>query len=256
MRTQTQAVLGIALASALAATAHAEISGVQFSADMISQGSDGQAETVKMFVGDGRMRKEMTQQGQEVIQIIDQNRGMMWVLFPDRQTYMEQGGAPGEGAPAPAPPPTAETDPCAGMPGLTCRRAGEEAVGGRAAVKWDMVMTHEGQSMNGTLWIDAERAIPLKHEMSNGEKMELVMVGTETMEGRQVERWEMTTTAPDQPPTRVLQWYDPELKLSVREEFPGGGVRELKSIRIGAQPDHLFAVPAGYTRMEMPQPGQ
>ncbi|EGV17246.1 hypothetical protein [Thiocapsa marina] len=254
MRTQTQALLGIALASALAGAAHAEIAGVQFSADMISQGPDGQAETVKMFVGDGRMRKEMTQQGQEVVQIVDQTRGMMWVLFPDRQTYLEQGGAAGEGG-APVPPATAETDPCAGMPGLTCRRVGEEDVGGRKAIKWEMVMTHEGQTMNGTLWIDAERAIPLKHEMSNGEKMELLMVGTETIDGREVEKWEMTTTAPDRPPTRVLQWYDPELKLSVREEFPGGGVRELKSIRIGPQPDHLFAVPAGYTRMETSQPG-
>jgi hypothetical protein len=256
MRTQLQAVLGVALASALAATAQAEIAGVQFSADMISQGPDGRSETVKMFVGDGRMRKEMTQQDQEVVQIIDQNRGMMWVLFPARQTYLEQGGPPSEGAPVPAPTPTAETDPCAGMPGLTCRRAGEETVGGRTAVKWEMVMTHEGQRMTGTLWVDAERAIPLKHEMSNGEKMELVMVGKETIDGRQVEKWEMTTTAPNQPPTRVLQWYDPELKLSVREEFPGGGVRELKSIRIGAQPDNLFEVPAGYTRMEAPQSGQ
>jgi hypothetical protein len=255
MRTQVQALLGIALASALAATAQAEIAGVQFSADMISQAPDGRTETVKMFVGDGRMRKEMTQQDQDVIQIIDQNRGILWVLFPEQQTYLEQGRPPGEAGPGPVPGPSAEADPCAGMPGLTCRRAGDEQVGGRKAVKWEMVMTHEGQSMSGTLWIDAERAIPLKHEMSNGEKMELVMIGTDTIEGRQVEKWEMTTAAPNQQPTRVLQWYDPELKLSVREEFPGGGVRELKSIRIGAQPDHLFAVPAGYTRMEMPQPG-
>jgi outer membrane lipoprotein-sorting protein len=254
MRTQMQALLGITLASALVATAQAEIAGVQFSADMISQAPDGRVETVKMFVGDGRMRKEMKQQDQDVIQIIDQNRGMLWVLFPDQQTYLEQGGPPGEGGIGPAGP-SAETDPCAGMQGLTCRRAGEDDVGGRKAVKWEMVMTREGQSMSGTLWIDAERAIPLKHEMSNGEKMELLMVGTDTIEGRQVEKWEMTTTAPNQQPNRVLQWYDPELKLSVREEFPGGGLRELKSIRIGAQPDHLFAVPAGYTRMEMPQPG-
>lgn len=253
MTMQSRVLTGIALASLLASGAHAEIAGVQFSAEMVSRAPDGRVETVQMFVGDGRMRKEMSQQDQEVVQIIDQNRGISWVLFPAQQTYLEQAARPGEAGPAAPPPASAQTDPCAGMPGLTCERIGEESVGGRTAVKWEMVMTHEGQSMQGTLWIDAERAIPLKHQMSNGEIMELLMVGTETIDGRQVEKWEMTTTAPNQEPTRILQWYDPELKLSVREEFPGGGVRELKSIRIADQPDHLFAVPAGYNRVEMSQ---
>jgi hypothetical protein len=256
MRRQTQALTGIALASVLAATAHAEIAGVQFSADMMSSGPDGQVAAGKMFVGEGRMRMEMSQQGREIIRISDQNRGMEWILFPDQQTYLEQGGAPGAGEPMPARPPSAETNPCGDMPGLTCRRVGEESVGGRAAVKWEMEVTHEGQTMRGAQWIDAERGLPLKHEMPNGETMELKLVGNETIDGRQVEKWEMTTTAPDQQPVRTSQWYDPQLKLSVREEFPGGFVRELKSIRIGDQPDHLFSVPAGYTRMEMPQQGQ
>lgn len=253
MKRQLLVLTGLALSSLLASGAHAEIAGVQFSADMVSRAPDGRVETVRMFVGDGRMRKEMSQQDRDVVQIIDQNRGLSWVLFPAQQTYLEQAAGPGEDASAGAPPASAEADPCAGMPGLTCQRVGEESVGGRAAVKWEMVMTHEGQSMQGTLWIDAERAIPLKHQMSNGETMELLMVGTDTIDGRAVEKWEMTTAAPNQEPTRILQWYDPELKLSVREEFPGGGVRELKSIQIGDQPDHLFGVPAGYTRVEMSQ---
>jgi hypothetical protein len=255
MRAQWQALMGIALATSLATSAQAEIAGVQFSADMISQGPDGEAVTGKMFVGDGRMRMEMTQQGREIIRISDENRRMEWILFPDQQTYIEQGAPPGE-AQAPMPAPSAETNPCAGMPGLTCRRLGEESVGGRVAVKWEMEMTHEGQTLKGLQWIDAERGLPLKHEMPNGETMELALLGVETIEGRSVEKWEMTTTAPDQQPTRTFQWYDPQLKLSVREEFPGGFVRELKSIRVGEQPDHLFTVPAGYTRTEMPQPGR
>ena len=63
----------------------------------------------------------------------------------------------------------------------------------------------------------------------------------------------MTMTAPNQQPTRTFQWYDPELKLAVRQEFPGGGVSELKNIRVGKQPDDMFVVPAGYSLM--PQPG-
>lgn len=252
---RNQALLSAALVLSLGSAAHAELAGAQFSADMVSQGPDGQVATGKMYVGDGRMRMEMTQQGREVIRISDQNRHMEWILFPDQQTYLEQGAPPGT-SDAPMPAPSAETDPCAGMPGLTCTRVGEEKVGGRPAIKWEMVMTHEGQTMRGAQWIDVERGLPLKHEMPNGETMELAIVGNETIEGRPVEKWQMTTTAPNQQPTRTFQWYDPQLKLSVREEFPGGYVRELKSIRVGEQPDHLFNVPAGYTRTEMPQASQ
>jgi hypothetical protein len=152
--------------------------------------------------------------------------------------------------------PSAETDPCAGLPGMTCRRVGEEQVGGRAAVKWEMQMTHEGKTLTGAQWIDVQRGLPLKHLMPNGDTMELEMLGTETLDGRTVEKWQMTTTSANQAPAQSLQWYDPELKLSVREEFPGGFVRELKSISVGPQPDHLFTVPAGYTRTEMPTPGR
>ncbi|MBK1645751.1 hypothetical protein CKO25_14040 [Thiocapsa imhoffii] len=252
MTKQQPMIMCFALASLFVGNVQADLSGVQFSADMISSGPDGQTTAGKMFVGEGRMRMEMTQQGQNVIRISDQNRGVEWILFPEQQSYLEQVAPPGSEGLAPAP--SAETNPCANLPGLTCTRAGEEDVAGRPAVKWEMVMTHEGQTMQGAQWIDRERGLPLRHEMPNGETMELSLIGTETVEGRQVEKWEMITSVPDQAPSRTFQWYDPQLKLSVREEFPGGYVRELTSIRIAEQPDHLFTLPAGYQRMEMPQP--
>ncbi|NCA69920.1 MAG: hypothetical protein EOM91_07390 [Sphingobacteriia bacterium] len=255
MRRDLTAIAGIVLVTSLASFAHAEVAGVQFSAEMISRGPDGQTTTGRMFVGDGRVRMEMSQQGREIVRISDEKRRMEWILFPDQQTYLERGAPPGE-APVARPAPSAETDPCAGMPGFSCRRAGEELVAGRPAVKWEMQMTHEGQTLQGAQWIDTERGLPLKHLMPNGDTMELALIGTETLDGRTVEKWEMTTTSAKQPPSRSLQWFDPELKLSVREEFPGGFVRELKSISVGEQPDHLFTVPAGYSRTEMPAPAQ
>jgi hypothetical protein len=248
--------VGVALATLLTTSARAEIAGAQFSADMISTGPDNQVVSGRMYVGDGRVRMEMTQQGRQIVRISDQNRRIEWVLFPDQQTYLERGAPPGEAPAAPLAAPSAETDPCAGLPGMTCRRVGEEQVGGRAAVKWEMQMTHEGKTLIGAQWIDVQRGLPLKHLMPNGDTMELQMLGTETLDGRTVEKWQMTTTSANQAPAQSLQWYDPELKLSVREEFPGGFVRELKSISVGPQPDHLFTVPAGYTRTEMPNPGR
>jgi len=139
------------------------------------------------------------------------------------------------------------------MPGLTCRNLGEEDIGGRTAVKWEMVASHEGQTMKSTQWIDKERGIPLRQEMPNGQKTELKFIAMEDIGGRQVEKWEMVATMPDQPETRTFQWFDPELDMAVRQEFPGGMVSELTNIRVGEQPDELFNIPAGYERMSAPQ---
>jgi hypothetical protein len=199
---------------------------------------------------------EMSQQGKEVVRITDQKRGMEWILFPDEKNYLERGGGPGAPSAPPPGPPSAETDPCAGMQGLTCRRVGVEDVGGRPAVKWEMSMSQQGETLTGAQWLDQERGIPLKSVMPNGQSMELKILGKEDVDGRSVEKWEMTTTVPNQQPMRTFQWYDPELELAVREEFPGGYVSELKNIRIGPQPDDLFVVPAGYERMTMSPSGE
>lgn len=231
-------------------SAFAEIAGIEFSADMIMRGPDGQKSSGKMYVGNNRMRTEMSHQGQNMIRIVDQNRGMEWMIFPERQGYMER---PLPMAGQMSRTPSAETNPCAGVANLNCRRVGEEEVAGRRAVKWEMTMNHEGQTLTGFQWLDVERGMPLKYQMPNGQAMELRVLGVESVAGRRVEKWEMTMFAPNEQPVRTYQWYDPELKLAVRQEMPGGVVQELTNIQIGPQPDALFQVPAGYTKVEPPQ---
>lgn len=249
----------------LSAAALADSGQVQFSAEMVRKAPDGKSVAGKMYVGDGRIRMEMSQQGQEVVRISDSNKRMEWMLFPAEKTFLERSApAPESGATPPKAAPTAEDNPCASMPQISCRRVGVESVNGRPAVKWEMSMTHQGQTLTGAQWIDQQRAMPIKHEMPNGQSMELKLVGTETYEGRTVEKWQMTTSMPGQQPTSSVQWYDPQLKLSVRDEAPGGFVSELKNIKVGPQPDSLFAVPDGYTKMapppapaqQPPQPGR
>jgi hypothetical protein len=256
MNRQKHAAVAIAFSTLLVAAVQADTGGAQFSADMIRHGPDGQVTSGKMFVGDGRTRMEMSQQGQEVIRINDQNRHMEWILFPDQQSYLERGASPGAESAAPPPQPSAEANPCAAMPGVTCRRVGVEDVNGRPAVKWEMSATQQGETLTGAQWLDQERGLPLKSVMPNGPTMELKILREETIDGRTVEKWETTMTVPKQQPIRTFQWYDPELKLAIREEFPGGYVSELKSIRVSPQPDDLFSVPAGYKRMSIPQEGQ
>ncbi|MBK1641217.1 hypothetical protein CKO12_04875 [Chromatium okenii] len=228
---------------------------VQFAAEMVSSGPDSAPTTGKMFVGAGRVRVELEQNGQQIVRISDQARRADWVLFPQHKGYLERSAPAGEVAPVPAPP-SAEHDPCDGLQAVTCRRVGVDQVAGRAAVQWEMSVTREGKTLTGTQWLDVERGLPLKYAMPNGQAMELKQLGTETIAGRAVEKWEMTVTMPNQTPVRTLQWFDPVLKLAVREEFTGGNVRALQQITLGKQPDELFQIPADYTRLETPPAAQ
>lgn len=244
---------GITLGMLASAAVQAELAGKEFSAEMVQRGPSGQISSGKMYVGDDRMRTEMEHQGQQLVRITDEARGMEWVLFPEQKKYMERSlpGAPaGAGGPRPS---MAAVDPCGGMPGLACRKLGEESIVGRPAVKWEIVASHQGQTIKSIQWIDKERGVPLRQEMPGGQTTFLELVGRETLDGRQVEKWEVTSTQPDGTTNRTFQWYDPELQIAVRQEFPGGFVSELKSIRVGQQPDHLFSMPAGYERIAAPQ---
>jgi outer membrane lipoprotein-sorting protein len=231
--------------------AAADFVDVEFSADMVQTGSRGASAKGKMYVSKDGIRTEFEQDGKTMVRIIDNVEHVVYILFPEQKTYMEQRGP--AGGPTPA---TGSTDksPCAGMPGLTCTKQGTETVGGRSADKWEVVSTYQGKTMKSVQWLDSERGIPLRQEWSGGQKMELKLLGTETRNGRSVEKWELVTTQPGGQTTRSLQWYDPRLQLAIREELPGGLARELINIQEGPQPNSLFQVPSGYTKMEMPTP--
>ncbi len=146
-------------------------------------------------------------------------------------------------------------EPCGDMPGLTCRQLGEEKSGRRTAIKWEMVASHQELTMKSTQWIDKERGIPLRREMFEGQTRELKSVAMEELNRRRVEKCELVATMPGRTETRTFQWFDPELKLAVHQESPGGMVSELKNIRLSKQPGDLCKIPAGYERMTMPPGG-
>jgi hypothetical protein len=225
---------------------------VEFSADTQQKGPGGQTSSGRMFVGDGKVRIEMAAQGQTLVRITDEKRRVEWVLFPAQKNYLERKAGPDQAGPAPDPAAFA-ADPCAGAPGLTCRKIGEETMSDRVTVKWEITGNQQGKPVTSTQWIDKERGIPLRQELPDGGKMTLSLQGKETIEGRPVEKWEALVEAPGRQATRTYQWYDPELKLAIRQEFPGGGVSELKNIRLGKQPDDLFVVPAGYALAPQPE---
>lgn len=244
-------VLGFAIAG-LALGVHGPLLGADFSAEMVQRGPGIDTISGSMFVSGQQTRTEMTHQSRKIVRISDRQRGVEWMLFPDQRQYLERQMQP-QGAPHGAP-----ADPCTGMTGVTCRKLGEENLAGRAAIKWEMIATHEGRTMKSTQWLDKERGVPLRQEFPDGRTTELRPAGTETLGGRPTEKWEMLTTEAGKPAVRTFQWYDPALELAVRQELPGGYVSELRNLQLGPQPAELFTIPAGYERIAMPAgvPGQ
>jgi len=228
----------------------ADLAGAEFSAEMLQRGPDGST-TGRMFVGDGRMRVEVSRQGRELVRITDEEEGLEWVLFPEERRFIEH--AFSEQAAGALGAIESKKTPCTGMPGFECRKLDEGIVQGRPATRWEIRGSHQGQTYTSTQWIDTERGIPLIQELPNGQRTELKFIGNEEIDGRDVEKWEMVVTAPNRPETRTYQWYDPELELAIKQEFPGGVVNELRNIQVGEQPDDLFVVPEGYTRMAPPR---
>ncbi len=223
---------------------------VPFAADTVHSGPQGTTRG-KMFVGRHRVRTEMDQAGQQIVQIVDHERNLSWILYPEHKRYLEQripagaGQAKGE-----------DHNPCLGLPGMTCSKVGTETVNGREAEKWSMSFSAQDRTIEGTHWIDVERGFPLRSRMSDGRRTELRLVGSEVRGGREVEKWEMISSAPNQSEQRAFQWYDPKLEIAIRQEFPGGYVQELIDIEEGEQPPYLFNIPAGYQRVSLPQVGE
>jgi|SRR5687767_9352889 len=72
-------------------------------------------------------------------------------------------------------------------------------------------------------------------------------VGTEELNGRKADKWEMKTEANPEP---KFIWIDHRLRIAIRTQ-QGDSSYELKNIQEGPQDPTWFQVPAGYTRMEL-----
>ncbi|MCW9057565.1 MAG: hypothetical protein OQL11_01635 [Gammaproteobacteria bacterium] len=241
---------GLCITSLLVAIAsHAQGPELHFSADAVQMAPDRQLRNARMYVGDQRVRMEYERNSQRVAEIVDWARGRAVLLLLDQGTYMEQQ------VPAAAVPPQSadnDTNPCRGAQELQCHQLGQETLFGRRVDKWEMVAMQDGQLQRSLHWIDPVRQMPLRQFLPDGTVSELKPLGAEIIDGRRVEKWEQSTTRPDGTQQSAVQWYDPQLKIAIREELPGGFYRELKNIRVARQAPELFEIPAGFRRMEIP----
>lgn len=231
-------------------TAQAASQVIQFSATAVQQTPDQPVMKAKLYVGADAVRSEYEMNGQKFVEIVREKKKERIMLNLARKEYVVQTGA------SVALPETrakkADVSPCEGVPNVNCKKLTEEKVNGRLAEKWEFISENQGRELRSLVWIDKQKRFPVRQLYPDGSMSEMNLLGKEKVDGRVTEKWEAATVQPNGQRSRSLQWHDVQLKIAIREELPGGYVRELKDIKLGKQPARLFEIPAGYKQIEMP----
>jgi hypothetical protein len=248
MKSRVLLAFGVVFATVF--SAQAQQATVEFSADTVESGQQGESRNGRLYVGANQVRTEMDLDGQTMIQIIDLKGQEALMINPQQRSYMRRKAGQGEMTSSG---PQDDASPCAGMQNITCKQLGKEVVNGRPTQKWEFIASVQGQSSAMLFWLDEQRRIPIRQMMPDGSSMEMQMVGKETVNGRSTEKWELTAKGPDGNTMVSYQWYDPKLNMNIREEGAGGYTRDIMNIKVGPQPKELFSVPDGYNEINLPQ---
>lgn len=245
MRKHEKFILMSALLLLVSLSSSAYEVSVEFSADAI-QVAPGRAPLYsKMFVSKLAIRTEMMQQGRRVADIAYPKKGKRVLLHLDQKTYLEQTGL---SAPPSWSGKSAKT-PCEGMQNISCEKLGKEKLQKVNVEKWQVERKINGKVFKSLHWIDTERRLAMKEMMPDGSVSELFMLGKETLNGRNVEQWESRFTNSTGQSLVSKQWYDPQLGIVIREEMPGGYLRELNNIKVAKQDKSLFVLPKDYKNL-------
>lgn len=218
---------------------------IEFSADAV-QISPGRPPLVsKMYVSKSAVRTEMLQNGSRVTDISYFKKGKRILLYPDHKTYMEQTGLPIPSAKSGK----SIKSPCDGVPNVKCKKLEKETLNKIKVQKWQVERNVNGKTFKSLHWIDNKRHLAVKDVFSDGGVSELKMLGKDKLNGRNVERWESRYTHPSGQNQLSRQWYDTQLKMVIKEERPGGFLRELKNIKVKKQDRKLFRLPDNYRKL-------
>ena len=111
-----------------------------------------------------------------------------------------------------------------------------------------MTVKRNGRSFKSLHWLDKKRHMPLREQLHDGTVSTMTMLEKEKMNGRNTEKWEISAIRSNGQKIISQQWYDPKLKMVIREALPGGYLRELKNIKVTKQTKNLFKVPSDYKK--------
>ncbi len=219
---------------------------LEFSATAIQKAPEKPDYRSQMYIGKDSVRTDSILNNVDVIEIVRTKDNVRLFLVPEHKVYME---VKTNHPDPPAVEVTETTKPCDGLENTSCLLLGLETIFGRSAEKWEFTVLADDQKFRSLHWIDVERRMIVREFLPNGTISELIPQGNETINGRQSEKWLWQVSGAEGPIRTSLQWYDPELKITTREEIEGGYVRELRMIKIEKQPASLFKIPKDFNKV-------
>ena len=217
---------------------------IQFSANAVMS-TPGRADvSTHLYYSSGRIRKEFYYYGEPVIQILDANKHISLMCFSEQQLCYENKAIEEINIGIES----VVTSPCKKNAALKCENLGVKEFNKRKAIEWKIVATDGDKELVTHMWLDAELKIPVKQTLFNGTIIELKWLGSEKLDNRETEKWLQRIQLSDGTVQESFQWFDKELKISIREAFSDGNSQELKHIVVENLPDKLFTMPVGYHR--------
>ncbi|MFN3075551.1 MAG: hypothetical protein ABT940_01475 [Alphaproteobacteria bacterium] len=229
---------------------------VSFTAEAVQTVPGQPGETGRVFVSEQGMRFEFQRQGRQVVQIVQPKEGLMRLLLPQEKIFAEFRGRAmpanlAERAETPCPPPQE----------ARCERLPDTTLDGASVQAWRVVLllppqgkaTQASESEPVLLWWDAKNRVVVRQQLPDGSSARTVMVGRAVQQGRQVDRWETTQTLATGQTIRSSRLHDPELSVDIREEYPGGTVREMRNIAVVRPDPSWYAVPSDYRKVDPAQ---
>lgn len=229
----------------MTAASQAGNSVIQFRADAIQISPQNPPMEAKIYVGRNAVRTEYVINGREIVEIAHAGNKGRTILFPGEKRYIEQ---PGGHFQMPGTVDKRGSSPCKGVPNVTCKNLGTEMINNRKAVKWEFSNKQGKNELRSLHWIDVQHNFPVRQLFPDGTVVEMRLIKNEVINGRNTELWEWSGMRATGQSTQSRQWLDTQLNIAIREERPGGHVRELKNIKIGANKQNLFTVPNDYSR--------
>lgn len=220
----------------------------EFSAQAVQQAPGRPVFQAQMYVSKEAVRTDSKVNNTDIIEIVYPAKFAQVLLIPGDKIYLERKSDKAPAAMAAMKDSTEK--PCAGRPDTKCTLVSKETINGRKTEKWEFIATQNGRSLRSLHWIDEERRMPVREFYPDGTVTELKILGQETINGRKTEKWSMLMTRADGQSMESTQWYDPELKIAIREEMPGGYIRELRNINTGSQKKSLFEIPKDFHKVD------
>ncbi len=217
---------------------------VQFSATAVMS-TPGRADTSsRIYFSPEKIRKEFFYYGEPVVQILNSRDKVSLMCFSEQKICYENTLLETINVGISE----AKANPCSGLKNINCERLGEEILNKRKAIKWKLSRQQGEIVYSSYLWVDAEINIPVKNLENNTTTIQLIWQGNEKLGNRMTQKWLEIAMQQNGEVLKRKQWFDTELKISIKQSYPDGSKQELKDIVVEHLDDALFEIPLGFEK--------